>query len=63
VTLNDSILKNLGEIKENAMNAYADDEAGDLLDFDGNANDAAVPNQMFGMNAAPLTKVERGHMA
>ena len=38
VTLNDSILLNLPEIKENAIAAYADDDAADLFDNDANLN-------------------------
>jgi len=34
---------NLAEIKENAMAAYADDEAADLFNNDGEIN-PAVPN-------------------
>ena len=47
VTLNDSILLNLPEIKENAIAAYADDEGGDIFDISNNLNQSAVPNQMF----------------
>ena len=55
VTLNDSILLNLAEIKENAVNAYADAEANDLFDPDGNLNaDPSITNQMFS-NVAPLS--------
>ena len=39
VTLNNSIMLNLAEIKENAVAAYADDEAGDdIFDATGNLN-------------------------
>ena len=37
ITLNDSILLNLPEIKENAITAYADDD-GDELDLAANLN-------------------------
>jgi len=44
VTLNNSILLNLPEIKENAITAYADDDGVDenLFDETGNLNQTAV---------------------
>ena len=54
VTLNDSILLNLPEIKENAITAYADDD-GDELDLAANLNQTNIPNQMFN-NPATLTR-------
>jgi len=36
VTLNNSILENLHEIKENAITAYADDDGVNLFDSDAN---------------------------
>ena len=46
VTLNNSILLTLPEIKENATAAYADDDGAELFDGDGNLNQttASVPN-------------------
>ena len=38
MTLNDTILLNLPEIKENAIAAYADEDADDLFDETGNLN-------------------------
>ena len=61
VTLNNSILLNLAEIKENATAAYADADGFDqMLDLEGNLNQSSkVPNQMFGNNTTPLTRLER----
>jgi len=56
VTLNNSILENLHEIKENAVSAYTDDTGEDLFDSEANLTQSAgVPNQMFG-NSQQLTK-------
>jgi len=58
ITLNDSILLNLGEIKENAIAAYADDEGINIFDKDGELKANAGANQFFG-NTTPLTRAER----
>lgn len=65
-TLNDSILLNLAEIKENAVAAYADDDAGDIFDETGNLNQtsgAASSSTMMFNNPVPLTRQEREQMA
>lgn len=58
VTLNNSILLNLAEIKENAVSAYADDEGADIFDDTGNLNQTGASNMMFN-NPAQLSKQER----
>lgn len=62
-TLNNSILENLTEIKENAINAYADDDGAEIFDNEGNLNQSsAIPNQIFG-GGASMTKQERENKA
>lgn len=65
ITLNNSILLNLPEIKENATAAYADDDGieENMFDDTGNLNQtASIPNQMFG-NTTALTRQEREGLA
>lgn len=61
-TLNNSILENLTEIKENAINAYADDDGADIFDNESNLNQSAIPNQMFG-GGQTMSKLERENKA
>lgn len=59
VTLNDSILLNLAEIKENAIAAYADEDGGEnLFDETGNLNQTNTSNMIF-KNPTQLTRQER----